>query len=135
MVMTPECGWSAAPAGRRRQLWPGVVNDLLTVSAFSSNPAPSTAGGRDGSAILYQAAVTMPVRFRRRLGEVLPIVRCGGASAGNLGRGRFAVLLLVLAASALLAAFIVIANWPLSPSTSLLTVVRSWTGRDFACFW
>ena len=41
----------------------------------------------------------------------------------------------MLAASALLAAFIVIANWPLSPSTSLLTVVRSWTGRDFACFW
>ena len=41
----------------------------------------------------------------------------------------------MLAASAVLAAFIVIANWPLSPSTNLLTVIRSWTGRDFACFW
>ena len=77
----------------------------------------------------------MPVRFDRRWGKVLPTVRCSGASAGDLGRGRFAVLLLVFAASVLLAAFIVIANWPLSPSTSLLTVVRSWTGRDFACFW
>ncbi len=73
--------------------------------------------------------------LHRPLGEVLPIVRRSGASAGGLGRGRFAVLLVVLAASALLAAFIVIANWPLSPGTSLLTVVRSWTGRDFACFW
>src|SRR5262249_37577070 len=37
MVMTPECGWYAGPPGRRRQLSPGVVNDLLT--AFSWIPA------------------------------------------------------------------------------------------------
>src|SRR5262249_35489978 len=29
----------------------------------------------------------------------------------------------------------VVANWPLSPRTSLLTVVHSWTGRDFVTFW
>ena len=69
--------------------------------------------------------------LHERLGEALLIRRRSAAPVGELGRGRFAVILLVLAASALLAAFIVVANWPLSPSTSLLTVVRSWTGRDF----
>ena len=68
--------------------------------------------------------------------EVLPTVgHSSAARAADLGRGRFAVMLLVLAASILLAAFIVVANWPLAPRTSLLTVVHSWTGRDFVTFW
>src|SRR5262249_30901869 len=68
--------------------------------------------------------------------EVLPTVgHSSAARAAGLGRGRFVVVLLVLAASVLLAAFIVVANWPLSPRTSLLTVVHSWTGRDFVTFW
>lgn len=51
------------------------------------------------------------------------------------GRGRFAVQVLLLAVSLLLAIFIVIANWPVSPQVNLLSTVGSWPGRDFVSYW
>jgi alpha-1,2-mannosyltransferase len=51
------------------------------------------------------------------------------------GRGRSVVLVAVLAASMLLAVFVVVANWPLAPQADLRSIVGSWPGRDFVSFW
>lgn len=57
----------------------------------------------------------------------------GRRSGASLGRGWFAIVVMVLAASAVMLVTDVVVNWPLAPT--LHNIGGKWTGRDFVAFW